>query len=42
MFPKMHQITRKDQLGENFAKYQRKFLASQAFDIHPITFVIPA
>lgn len=41
MFPKMHQITRKDQLGQNFGKFQKKFRDSEAFDIHPLTFLLP-
>ncbi len=31
MFPKMHEITRKDQLGENMAKMQLKFPGNARF-----------
>ena len=39
MFPKLHQITRKDQLGENFARMRRAF--PDEFDFHPVTYNLP-
>ena len=38
-FPKLHQISRKDLLGKNFAIMQKKF--PNDYDFHPITFNLP-
>ena len=38
-FPKLHQISRKDLLGQNFAVMQKKF--PNDYDFHPLTFNLP-
>ena len=38
-FPKLHQISRKDLLGTNFAIMQKKF--PKDYDFHPLTFNLP-
>ena len=38
-FPKLHQISRKDLLGKNFALMHKAF--PQDYDFHPLTFNLP-
>ena len=38
-FPKLHQISRKDLLGKNYAVMRKAF--PQDYDFHPITFNLP-
>ena len=38
-FPKLHQISRKDLLGKNYAVMNKSF--PQEYNFHPITFNLP-